>query len=54
MIPKKVHLSWKTKDLLDSKSPLVVHGVKRLVDLNPDWEVTIYDDQEVDDYLKTR
>jgi mannosyltransferase OCH1-like enzyme len=54
MIPKKVHLSWKTKDLLDSKSPLVVHGVKRLVDLNPDWEVTIYDDQEVDDYLKTQ
>jgi hypothetical protein len=52
MIPKKVHLSWKTKDLLDSKSPLVVHGVKRLVELNPDWEVTIYDDQEVDDYLK--
>jgi hypothetical protein len=54
MIPKKVHLSWKTKDLLDSKRPLVVHGVKRLVDLNPDWEVTIYDDQEVDDYLKTQ
>jgi hypothetical protein len=54
MIPKKIHLSWKTKDLLDSKSPLVVHGVKRLVDLNPDWEVTIYDDQEVDDYLKTQ
>jgi hypothetical protein len=54
MIPKKIHISWKTKDLLDSKSPLVVHGVKRLVDLNPDWEVTIYDDQEVDDYLKTQ
>ena len=54
MIPKKVHLSWKTKDLLDSKSPLVVHGVKHLVELNPDWEVTIYDDQEVDDYLKNQ
>ena len=54
MIPKKVHLSWKTKDLLKSKSPLVVHGIKRLVELNRDWEVTIYDDQEVDHYLKTQ
>jgi hypothetical protein len=47
MIPKKVHLSWKTKDLLDSDSPLITEGVKKLIELNPNWEVTIYDDAEV-------
>jgi hypothetical protein len=51
MIPKKVHLSWKTKDLLDSESPLITEGVKKLIELNPNWEVTIYDDAEVDAYL---
>jgi mannosyltransferase OCH1-like enzyme len=52
MIPKKVHLSWKTKDLLDSESPLITEGVKKLIELNPNWEVTIYDDTEVDAYLQ--
>jgi hypothetical protein len=46
MIPKKVHLSWKTKELLDSESPLITEGVKKLIELNPNWEVTIYDDAE--------
>ena len=54
MIPKKVHLSWKTKDLLDSESPLITEGVKKLIELNPNWEVTIYDDAEVDAYLQDK
>jgi mannosyltransferase OCH1-like enzyme len=54
MIPKKVHLSWKTKDLLDSDSPLVQEGMKKLVELNPDWDVQISTDDEVDEYLKDR
>ena len=54
MIPKIIYLSWKTKDLLESGSPLVAEGVKRLVELNPDWEVTIYDDADVDQYLKNK
>jgi hypothetical protein len=54
MIPKKVHLSWKTKDLLKSDSPLVMEGVKRLVELNPDWQVIIHDDADVDGYLKNK
>jgi len=52
MIPKKIHLSWKTKDLLASESPLITEGVKKLIELNPNWEVTIYDDTEVDAYLQ--
>lgn len=52
MIPKIVHLSWKDKDLLDSESPLVQEGMKKLVELNPDWDVQISTDDEVDEYLK--
>ena len=54
MIPKKVHITWKTKDLLQSESPIVTEGVKKLIDLNPEWEVTIYDDEEVDTYLQRK
>jgi len=52
VIPKIVHLSWKTKDIADYDSPLVREGVRKLIDLNPDWEVKIYDDKEVDDFLR--
>jgi mannosyltransferase OCH1-like enzyme len=52
LIPKLVHLTWKTKDIFDSQTPLVVNGVRKLVDLNPDWQVAVYDDDEVDLDLK--
>ena len=52
MIPKIVHLSWKDKDLIDSESPLVQEGMKKLVELNPDWDVQISTDDEVDGYLQ--
>jgi mannosyltransferase OCH1-like enzyme len=54
VIPKKIHLSWKTKDLLDSDSVLITEGVKKLKELNPDWELTIHDDADVDGYLKEK
>ena len=54
MIPKKVHITWKTKDLLQSESPIVTEGIKKLIELNPEWEVTIYDDEEVDTYLQRK
>jgi mannosyltransferase OCH1-like enzyme len=52
MIPKTIHMSWKDKSILESTNPLVVEGVKKVIELNPTWQVTIYDDTEVDDYLK--
>lgn len=52
MIPKKVHLSWKSKDILDHPSPIITNGIRNLVDLNPDWQVTVSDDDEVDAYIK--
>ena len=51
-IPKIAHLTWKTKDIFNSQTPLIVNGVRNLVDLNPDWVVNVYDDNEVDEYLR--
>ena len=54
MIPKKIHLAWVNTDLLNSNSPLVTEGVKKLIELNPEWEVTIHTDDDVDAYLKEK
>jgi mannosyltransferase OCH1-like enzyme len=52
MIPKIVHLSWKTKDIFSSTSPLILNGIAKLKELNPDWKITVYTDDEIDNYLK--
>lgn len=52
MIPKIVHISWKTKDVVNSDAPLIVDGLKKLIELNPGWDVQISTDEEVDGYLK--
>ena len=55
MIPKKIHLTWPDKNIINHKgngATLFDLGVRRLVNLNPDWEVTIHDNNDVDDYLK--
>lgn len=51
MIPKVIHITWKTKDILNSNSPLVLNGVKNLISLNPEWDVQFSDDAAVDDYI---
>lgn len=52
MIPKSIHVTWKDRNVLKSKSPLIVNGIKNLKKLNPDWTLTIHDDTDVDMYLK--
>lgn len=52
MIPKIVHMSWKDKSVVDSQSPIIVNGLRNLIDLNPDWDVQISTDNEVDSYLQ--
>ena len=52
-IPQKVHVSWSTKDAIKSQNPLMLNGLKNLMDINPDWEVQISTDKEVENYLKS-
>lgn len=51
-IPKKIHLSWRNKNILDSNSPLILNGVGKLPALNPDWDIEISDDEDVERYLR--
>ena len=52
-IPKIAHITWKTKDVVNSQSPLILNGLRNLIDLNPDWNVIVYDDHDIDEYLKS-
>jgi mannosyltransferase OCH1-like enzyme len=52
LIPKKIHISWKYKDVLEDSCQLIKLGLKNLVDLNSNWEIKIHDDFDVEEYLK--
>ena len=51
-IPKKIHISWKDKDILSSSEPLITRGLKNLQKLNPEWDIIINDDEDVEKYLR--
>lgn len=50
-IPKKLHVTWKNKNILDSNSSLVTNGIKNFLKLNPEWILEISDDIDVENYL---
>ncbi len=52
MVPKHVHMTWPTREIVNSQAVLVNLGLRRLIDLNPDWTVTIHEDAEVNEYLE--
>lgn len=52
IIPKIVHVSWKSKTVVESAHQLITHGLRNVIDLNPDWDVTVHQDSDVDYYLK--
>jgi len=51
-IPKKVHVSWNDKEVLDHPSPLIQNGLRNLVTMNSDWEVVIHDDADINTQLQ--
>jgi hypothetical protein len=53
-IPRKAHVSWKNKDVLNSEFPIILNGIRNVVRLNPEWTVEISDDADVDRYLRER
>ena len=53
-IPKIIHVSWKTKDILNNQSPIIQNGFANLKKLNPDYTMEISDDRDVEQYLKSK
>jgi len=56
-IPKKIHVTWKNKHLLDDPAAvtfaIVKHGLQALKALNPTWTLEISDDADVEAYLRS-
>jgi mannosyltransferase OCH1-like enzyme len=52
MIPKIIHIAWKTKNILDSDSIFIKNCIGNLVSLADQWDTIIYDDNDIDQYLK--
>jgi mannosyltransferase OCH1-like enzyme len=53
-IEKKIHISWKNKDVLDKDYNIIKNGILQLKNLNPDYEFNIYDDDDIENYLKIK
>jgi len=53
-LPKKVHILFPDKhyDINNADMPFVRHSIVALKTLNPDWNVTIYDDADIDDIIR--
>lgn len=52
MIPKIIHITWKTKDILDIKHIFIQNCIQKLVELADGWNPQISDDYDIDQYLK--
>ncbi len=51
-IPKIINFTWKDKNIKDNNHPMITNGLRKMIDLNPEWDVVISDDEDVEDYLK--
>jgi len=51
-IPKIIHVAWKDKTFLKSQNPIILNGIKQLIEVNPEWKLEISDDNDVESYLQ--
>jgi len=51
-IPKIIHITWKSKDILDVDHIFPQNCIQKLVRLAEGWIPTVSDDQDVDIYLR--
>jgi hypothetical protein len=51
-IPKIIHITWKTKDILEVNHWFPQNCIQRLVQLADGWQPTISDDNDVEQYLR--
>lgn len=52
MIPKILHATWPDPSVIDSSLPIIQHGLGAFRKLNPDWQIEISDDNDVNHYLQ--
>lgn len=52
MIPKKIYCSWISKDILTDNHIFPKNTIQNLKKLSSSWDLEIYTDKDIDDYLK--
>lgn len=52
-IEKKIHITWKTDDILNSNHIFIENCIKSLVSLADGWKVEINTDADIDNYLSS-
>jgi len=50
-IPKLIHFTFPSKEVANSKNEMILNGLQNLVDLNPGWELKVWEDKEVEEFL---
>ena len=51
LIPKIIHITWKTKDILEKKHVFAQNCIQKLVKLADGWEPIVSDDSDIENYL---
>lgn len=51
-IPKKLHIFWPDAGVVNSPDPMVQHGIRKMIDLNPDWTWKVYEHKDIGDYIR--
>jgi len=52
-IPKVIHISWKSKNVLNSQNPMILNGIGNMKNINPEYDLQISDDADVENYIKS-
>jgi hypothetical protein len=52
LIPKVVHATWKTKDVIHDDSLFFKNCLGNIAALSPSWDIQISDDNDVEEYLR--
>lgn len=53
-IPKLIHISWKSKEILNSQNPMILNGIGNMKKINPEYDLQISDDNDVENYIKSK
>lgn len=51
-IEKKIHVTWKNKNIINEDYNIIKNGILKLKNLNPNYEFSIYDNNDIDQYLE--
>lgn len=52
MITKTIYMTWKTPEIMASELPIVKHGLRQMIDLNPGWTLSMNYDSAVNSDLE--